>query len=82
MQATQDPKHYHLMIDGTTADRHTSVELILRAQARLLTSAPPSQHAGAVVGDEGAEGGERPPHGVLALGALRWAARAGGIHDK
>lgn len=38
-QDAQDPKHYHLMIDGTAMDRQTCVELILRArQARLAAS--------------------------------------------
>lgn len=38
-QDAQDPKHYHLMIDGTAVDRQTCVELILRAQqARLAAS--------------------------------------------
>lgn len=34
----EDPKHYHLLIDGTAVDRQTCVELILRAQQARLAS--------------------------------------------
>lgn len=39
----QDPKHYHLMIDGTAMDRQTCVELILRAQQARLAALSAAQ---------------------------------------